>query len=159
MVVKKGDDSSTWNQVANAWNKGRDAWFALLDAMDCSRGLERFCPGKVMRLMAGDVAAWHRESGGDLDPQTKVWASLPLPWMVIAGDEECPLKEVHTACARFGIDPIASGWTNARKGNAVSEFKPTPELVHGVDVGHPKLAQLFRRWGVFSGKTPTNLLN
>jgi hypothetical protein len=47
---------------------------------------------------------------------------------------------------------MKTGWTHARRGGAVATFRPTPELVHGVSVGHPGLALLLRRWGVFSGK-------
>ena len=152
MIVARGNDSSTWNQLANTWNKGRDAWFGLLEAMGCNEGLVQFCPGKVMRLMAADVAAWHRVSGGKLDPQTAVWCDLPLPWDVLAGQVECPLALVETVCRKHDVDPIKAGWTHARRGGAVATFRPTPELVHGVTVGHPGLALLFRRWGVFSGK-------
>jgi hypothetical protein len=152
MVVARGNDSSTWNNVAGAWNKGRDAWFALLEALGCDDGLARFCPGKVMRLMAADVAAWHRVSGGKLDPQTAVWGELPLPWDVLAGTVECPLTLVEATCRKHDVDAVKAGWTHARSGTAVAPFRATPELVHGVTVGHPGLALLFRRWGVFSGK-------
>ncbi len=155
MVVARGNDSSTWNQLANAWNKGRDAWFGLLEAMGCDDGLAQFCPGKVMRLMAADVAAWHHLSGGKLDPQTAVWCDLPLPWDVLGGQVECPLALVETVCRKHDVDPVKTGWTHARRGGAVVPFRATPELVHGVSVGHPGLALLFRRWGVFSGKPIT----
>jgi hypothetical protein len=36
------------------------------------------CPGKVLRLMAADVAWWHRQSGGGLHQDTAVWKELPL---------------------------------------------------------------------------------
>ena len=29
MIVRRGNDSSTWNLMAGAWNKLRDGWFAL----------------------------------------------------------------------------------------------------------------------------------
>lgn len=155
MIVARGNDSSTWNQLAGAWNKARDAWFGLLEDMGCTEGLARFCPGKVMRLMAADVAAWHGATGGGLDPQTAVWCDLPLPWEMLSGESECSQAHVEAVCLRHGVDPTASGWTHARRGGSVAEFRPTPELVHGVSVGHPGLALLFRRWGVFSGKPVT----
>ncbi|GAA4221237.1 hypothetical protein FHR32_005316 [Streptosporangium album] len=40
------------------------------------RLLDVACPGKAMRLMAADLAWWHRGTGGDVDPDTRVWASL-----------------------------------------------------------------------------------
>jgi hypothetical protein len=60
MIVKKGDDSSTWNTFAGAWNRARDNWIALVSALGMERMFDVMLPGKVMRLMAADVAAWHR---------------------------------------------------------------------------------------------------
>ncbi|SHK53800.1 hypothetical protein SAMN02745163_03999 [Clostridium cavendishii DSM 21758] len=34
--------------------------------------VENICFGKVLRLMAADVAYWHQISGGDLDVDTMV---------------------------------------------------------------------------------------
>jgi hypothetical protein len=34
----------------------------------------------------------------------------------------------------------------------VQTFRPTPELVHGVTVGHPALASVLRKAGAFSGQ-------
>lgn len=152
MIVRKGNDSSTWNATAGAWNKARESWIALLHAMDMDDLLDRLCPGKVMRLMAADVAAWHRSTGGGLDPDTKVWNELPLPWEVISGELECPRSLVESACRRNGIDPIAAGWSAPRPGRTIATFRPTPELVHGVTVGHPGLALTLRKLGFFSGK-------
>jgi hypothetical protein len=39
----------------------------------------------------------------------------------------------------------------------ISKFTPTPELVHGIDVGSPVLAAVFRKAGVFSGKFAKNV--
>jgi hypothetical protein len=33
MIVKRGDDSSTWNALAGAWNRARAQWIALLFAL------------------------------------------------------------------------------------------------------------------------------
>jgi hypothetical protein len=84
MIVRRGDDSSTWNITAGAWNRAREGWISVVYALGAAEILERQCPGKVLRLMAADVAAWHRATGGDLDPDTKVWAELPLPWEVLS---------------------------------------------------------------------------
>ena len=117
--------------------------------------LEPFCPGKVMRLMAADLAYWHQSSVGDVDPDTKVWAFLPMPWDVISGKTRCTRADVEGACRETGVDPAARGWTAPRAHGAVAEFKPTPELVHGVEVADPQWAALLRRAGVFSGKRIT----
>ncbi|ONG55693.1 hypothetical protein BKE38_08920 [Pseudoroseomonas deserti] len=152
MVVGRGDDSSTWNLLAQAWNSARAAWFSLLEATGQQGLLEECCPGKVMRLMAADVAAWHRADGGGLHPDTAVWRALPQPWAVLRGEAACPRSLVEVACRAAGADPQASGWVAVRLPPEPVPFTPTPELVHGVEVGAPGLALLLRKRGVFSGK-------
>jgi hypothetical protein len=107
----------------------------------------------VLRQMVADVAAWHRVTGGDLDPDTKVWAELPLPWEVLAGETECPRDHVELVCAKHDVDPLKNGWAAPRPGCTVHAFRPTPELVHGVTVASPELAILLRKAGWFSGKS------
>ncbi|MFD1734254.1 hypothetical protein ACFSC4_29310 [Deinococcus malanensis] len=63
MVVRRGNDSTTWNLLAGAWNKARDGWMAALYALDADEVLDAVCPGKALRLMAGDVAWWHQSAG------------------------------------------------------------------------------------------------
>jgi hypothetical protein len=152
MVVRRGNDSSTWNQTAGAWNRARDHWIGLVYSLGMEDVLRAVCPGKALRLMAADVAAWHRAAGGGLDPNTQVWHELPLPWEVLIGNAECALRTIEAACARHGLDPVKTGWTAPRPGGYVETFRPTPELVHGVSVASPQLATLLRRAGVFSGK-------
>jgi len=152
MIVRKGNDSSTWNVMAGAWNRARESWIAFLSAMGMEEVVERMCPGKVLRLMAADVARWHRATGGGLAPDTAVWAELPLPWDVLAGDAACTREQVEACCRRHRVDPAKGGWTVARSGPRVEAFGPTPELVHGVTVGHPGLALVLRKLGWFSGK-------
>jgi hypothetical protein len=153
MVVRRGNDSTTWNVTAGAWNKARDGWVALLHAMDAEGILEAMCPGKVLRLMAADVTSWHRALGGGPAPDTRVWAALPLPWQVLAGDAECRAGFVEEVCRAHGVDPVKAGWIAPKVTTNVREFRPTPELVHGVTVAHPGLAATFRKLGVFSGKS------
>jgi hypothetical protein len=152
MIVKRGDDSSTWNALAGAWNLSRKAYFSMLAAMGAEDMVESCCPGKVMRLMAADVAYWHRQSGGDVDPGTKVWALLPPPWEVLSGTAVCGRAEVEKACKVNGINPYDTGWLlQVREAKAVA-FVPTPELVHGVAVSTPALAKVLKKAGWFSGK-------
>jgi hypothetical protein len=153
MVVKRGDDSTTWNATAGAWNKAREAWIGVLYALGADDLLDQFCPGKVLRLMAADVAAWHRMSGGGLEPDTAVWAALPPPWEVLDGSAPCTRKDVESACRRAGVDPEKKGWIAPRPDRVIEAFRPTPELVHGVEVGHPGLALVLRKLGFFSGKS------
>jgi len=155
MVVRRGNDSTTWNVTAGAWNKLREGWFALMYDLGLLDAVEQMCPGKVLRLMAADVAWWHRASGGDLHPDTKVWKELPRPWEVLSGREKCSKSLVESVCRRHGLDPVKSGWSAQRPGRHVEKFTPTPELVHGVEVGSPLLASIFRKAGVFSGKAAT----
>ena len=152
MIVRRGNDSSTWNVMAGAWNKARDSWFALLHAMEMDDLIATMCPGKVLRLMAADVAAWHRSAGGGLADDTAVWAELPFPWDVLAGTSACRRADVEACCLRHGVDPRKAGWTAARSGRQVATFRATPELVHGVTVAHPGLALMLRKLGYFSGK-------
>jgi hypothetical protein len=152
MIVRRGNDSSTWNTFAGAWNRARESWIALVIAVGMTRMFDALLPGKVMRLMAADVAAWHRLSGGRVHPDTMVWRDLPKPWLVLAGKAVCTKAMIDAACARHGVDPIKSGWSAARARAAIAEFRPTPELVHGVSVENPYLAHFLRRLGAFSGK-------
>lgn len=152
MIVKRGDDSSTWNALAGAWNAARQGWLATAQALGMEDEIERMCFGKVMRLMAADVAYWHRASGGELEPDTLVWAELPAPWKVLSGEADCPRSLVEAVCRKHNVDPLKKGWTSPRRARKVVEFKPTPELVHGVAVAHPELALILRRAGWFSGK-------
>jgi hypothetical protein len=150
LIVRRGNDSSTWNQAAGAWNKAREHWIALLHSMGMSRLLDDLCPGKVLRLMAADVAAWHRASGGGVHPDTKVWGELPPPWEVLARKTGCTKAMVETACRKHGVDP--AGWIGPKPPKVPVPFRPTPELVHGVAIGSPGLATMLREAGWFSGR-------
>ncbi|MEV4556818.1 hypothetical protein AB0K51_07440 [Kitasatospora sp. NPDC049285] len=152
MVVRRGQDSSTWNQAAQCWNTARDHWFALVFELGEERVLDVYCPGKVPRLMAADVAAWHRRSGGGLHPDTLVWAELPLPWEVLRGERTCPRTLVEDVCARHRVDPVDTAWTAPRRPARPAAFRRTPELVHGVAVSDPLVAGLLRSAGTYSGK-------
>ena len=155
MIVGRGHDSSTWNQVAGGWNMIRSQWMSLLHAMGAEAWLDDACPGKVMRAMAADVARWHLASGGDVHPDTKVWALLPTPWDVLRGKARCGLLDVEAACYAAGVKPET--WTGPRGDREAVAFAPTPELVHGVAVASPQLATLLRKAGWFSGRTPKSV--
>lgn len=152
MVVKRGDDSSSWNAAAGAWNKARAGWLATVYALGVDRILDSFCPGKVMRLMAADVVRWHAATKGDdsLDPNTKIWADLPPPWLVFEGKAECPRSLVEKACDRHKV--AREGWVTPPPEKRAVDFTPTPELVHGVAVSSPFLAEKMRALGWCSGK-------
>jgi hypothetical protein len=152
MIVRRGMDSSTWNTVAQAYNTARAGWLNVLSATGLEVLLDAACPGKVMRLMAANLAYWHRSTGSDVDPDTAVWAALPLPWQVLDGEASCTRAYVEQTCRRFGVDPQKRGWTAARATGRVAWFEPTPELVHGVSIADPTWATLLRNAGAFSGK-------
>lgn len=151
MIVKRGNDSTTWNNTAGAWNKARDSWMNLIYSLGMEYILDEVCFGKVLRLMAADVVAWHHSSSGKLDPNTDVWNKLPLPWEVFQGKENANKQLVIQYCNEAGLDPEKSGWI-APRAHGVAVFKPTPELVHGVAVSNPFLAEILKRQGCFSGK-------
>ncbi|MFY1577388.1 hypothetical protein ACN26Z_21060 [Verrucosispora sp. WMMD703] len=153
MIVRRGNDSSTWNLLCGAYNAARAAWIATLDASGSLGLLEASCPGKAMMLIAADLAAWHRSTGGGLHPDVGVWARLPLPWDVLDGTAACTRTDVEAACADGGVDPVTSGWTGLKPLSAVGVFRPTPELVHGVSIADPLWASMLRAGGAFSGKT------
>ncbi|RYG65210.1 hypothetical protein EON80_17780 [bacterium] len=152
MVVKKGNDSTTWNNTASAWNRARDSYFSLIAALQMDALFDEMCVGKVPRLMAADVAYWHFQSGGTIHPDTQVWATLPFPWEVLSGEKQCGCALVEEVCLRCGVDPEKNAWTVPRSRAEAVEFTPTPELVHGVSIGHPILAKILRRAGFYSGK-------
>ena len=152
MIVKRGNDSSTWNTLAQTWNTARQSWIALNQSMGSADLFEKFLPGKVLRLMAADVAGWHLQSGGKIHPDTLVWRSLPHPWHVMQGQDPCTRDMVERACRQAGIDPAKSGWTYASINSNAEEWSATPELVHGVAVTSPEVAGLLRKAGIFSGK-------
>jgi hypothetical protein len=149
MIVERGMDSTTWNQAAGAWNKSREHWISLLHALKMEQILDRLLPGKVMRLMAADVARWHQMSGG-IHPDTRVWSELPRPWDVLSGQVNCTKDMVEAACTNHGVKP--EKWVGPKLNRDPVPFKPTPELVHGVSVASPGLALALRRAGVFSGQ-------
>ncbi|UKB80607.1 hypothetical protein [Chryseobacterium sp. MEBOG07] len=151
MAVKRGNDSTTWNNTAGAWNKARDSWMNMIYALGLDSVLDDLCFGKVMRLMAADVIAWHLSTGGKIDPNTEVWNNVPLPWEVFQERVFCNKETIINACTEAGIDPEKSGWIAPRI-HGVSPFKPTPELVHGVTVSNPFLAKVLRQNKYFSGK-------
>ena len=151
MIVRRGNDSTTWNHTAGAWNKARNNWMNLIYATGTSYILDELCFGKVMRLMAADVVAWHRIAGGGLDPNTEVWSSLPLPWEVFAGKAVCTRNMVEKACWKANVNAEESGWIAPRL-HVMEEFSPTPELVHGVTVSNPFLATILKKHKFYSGK-------
>ena len=114
--------------------------------------VDRFLPGKVLRLMAGDVAWNHRVVGGGLHPDTRVWAELPFPWDVMRGRASCDRASIEAACRRHGLDPVRTGWTAPLVSTRAVPYKATPELVHGVAVASPEIAAVLRRAGWCSGK-------
>ncbi|MCX5065686.1 hypothetical protein OOJ91_07300 [Micromonospora lupini] len=152
MVVRRGNDSSTWNLLCGAYNTARAAWINTLDASGSIGLLDASCPGKAMMLIAADLASWHRATGGGLHPDVGVWSRLPLPWDVLDGASTCTRADVEAACAEAGVDPVRSGWVGSRATGAVGAFRPTPELVHGVSVSDPSWAAVLRSAGVFSGR-------
>jgi hypothetical protein len=60
-----------------------------------------------MMLIAADLAAWHRSTGGGLHPDVGVWARLPLPWDVLAGRERCTRNDVIGRSSTGSTHPLA----------------------------------------------------
>ena len=159
MVVRRGNDSSTWNAAAVAWNRARDGWIGLLYALGGEEILDAICPGKVLVLVAGDLAWMHSAMGSGLHPDTFVWNELPLPWQVLEGQARCGRTEIEAVCRKHDVDTHKNDWSAPRPRAQAVAFSATPELVHGVTVSSPLLAKILREAGVFSGKNfkPQNL--
>ena len=151
MTVSRGQDSSTWNALAGAWNKARDYWIALVAAQGAYGLFDSFLPGKVLRLIAADVMSWHHSSGDSVHPDTPVAAELPRPWAVMTGQAACGRALVEEVCRKHGVEPQSSGWSAPRVRTAIETWRPTPETVHGVIVASPALAVFLRKVGAFSG--------
>lgn len=151
MIVKRGDDSSTWNSLAGAWNQARTHWLSLVYALGMEELLDHMCPGKALRLLAADVAAWHRDSGDDLEEDTTVFSTLPFPWDVLEGKAFCTRADIERVCRDQGVDAVKKGWIAPRPKGSPTPIRPTPELVHGVVVSNPHLAGVLKRAGWFSG--------
>lgn len=147
LIVRRGNDSSTWNEAAGAYNKARDGWINTLYALGMEDALEAFVPGKSLRLMAADVAYGHRVYGEGLDPNTAVFNELPKPWDVMLHEACCTRSMVEAACNKHGVK---AGWLTP-KTKSVAKYTPTPELVHGVIVSSPELAATLKAVGYFGG--------
>jgi hypothetical protein len=159
MIVRRGNDSSTWNLLCGAYNAARAGWLACLQASGTTDLLDVSCPGKAMMLMAADLAMWHGSTGSGPHPDMQVWRRLPLPWDVLAGRATCTRGDVERACQQAKVDPERSDWTAPRAHGSVGTFRPTPELVHGVAVVDPVWASALRSAGAFSGKTARDRLD
>ena len=149
LVVQRGNDSSTWNAAAGAYNKCRDGWIGSMYAAGHQGLLEVYAPPKVLRLMAADVVSMH---GGDLDPDTQVFNELPKAWDVLLAGTSCTREMIWAACARHRV--AGKGWLRPREQN-VATSKPTPNLLHGIQVESPELAKSLQRCGYFAGAKGT----
>lgn len=152
MIMRVGDDSSTWNSATRAFNQARTGWLNLMRGLGYDEVVEASCPGKVPALVAADVAAWHRREGRDQHADVQVWAALPRPWDVVLGDDTCDADQVRAACRRHGVDPEAAGWTQPYRQDSAELPAPARDLVHGVTVSSPLLAAVLQQIGVFSGQ-------
>jgi len=153
MIVRKGMDSSTWNALAGAWNKVRMAWIELVHQTGAAPIFEDRLPGKVMRLMAGDVAMWRKSLGMGDDPEALAWSELPDPWKVLLGEAHCNRPLVEEVCKRHGVDPYKSGWIARAPERRPVEFRPTPDSLYGVVVPTGSaIGAYLKQVGAFSGK-------
>jgi len=148
MIVHRGNDSSTWNEAAGAYNKARDGWINTLYSMGAENLLETFAPPKALRLMAADVAWGHRVFGEGADPDNAVWNDLPKPWQVVVDGVPCARETIEAVCNHHQVE--GRGWI-APRSKTVAAFSPTPELVHGVVISCPELALRLRKAGYFGG--------
>lgn len=145
MVVRSGMDSSTWNEVAGAFNKTREGWLNTVYAMGADSLLDSYLPGKVMRVMAADVAAMHQAYGKGEHSDVEIWRNLPHPWEVVAGTVTCSRSDIERVCP----EENRPGWVGPRTQGEPAPFRPTPELAHGVALASPQLAWICRKINLF----------
>lgn len=153
MVVRRGDDSSSWNSASRAFNQARTGLLNLTGALGLEHLMRQSCPGKVPALIASDVAAWHEQDGGSGHVDVKIFADLPMPWDVVLDGVECTAQQVEAACAAHGVDATATGWTQPYRQDGPEAPAPAPDLVHGCVVASPQLALALRAAGWFSGQS------
>lgn len=153
MIVRRGNDSSAWNEAAGAFTKAREGWINTLHSLGAEGLLDKFAPGKALRLMAADVAWMHRANGDGLDPDTRVWNALPKPWDVVLGRAHCDRAMIEAACREAGLS-TDRGWLAPRP-KSVQEWRPAPELVYGVQVSCPEFASILKKLGFFAGPSKT----
>ncbi len=146
MVVKRGNDSYTWNIVAGAYNKCRDGWIEAVYSVNQDEILDVFLPGKVLRLMAADVA-WGLH-GGDLHVDNKVWSEIPKAWDVILGKDVCGKKVIRNVCEKYKVN--VHSWILPREYSAC-EVQDTKNLLHGIEVSSKSFANLLKQNGYFAG--------
>lgn len=149
MVQVAGMDSWTWNLLAFCYNQARAGWIACLDAAGSLRLLNAVCPGKAMRVVTADPVTFRVAR---VDPQIAVWTALPKPWEVLGG-VSCTARTVELVCRQHGVDPRGTGWTAPQPDGEVALWVPTPELVHGIEIGDPLWAGVLRSAGTFAGQT------
>lgn len=152
MVARPGDDSSTWNAASRAFNQARTGWLNLTHDLGLSDVLNTFVPGKVPALVAGDVAHWHARGGGAEHLDVAAFAKLPLPWDVVLGTASCSAADITRVFADLGASTVSAGWLTGYTQAELAASEPTPELVHGVVVEYPELAQFLRREKVMYGR-------
>lgn len=153
MIVRRGNDSSAWNEAAGAFTKAREGWINTLHSLGAEGLLDKFAPGKALRLMAADVAWMHRRNGDGLDPDTTVWNAIPKPWDVVLGRAECNRSMIEKACREAGLMGDR-GWLAPRP-RTVQEWKPTPDLLYGVQLACPEFGSIMKKLGYFAGPSKT----
>lgn len=153
MVVRRGDDSTTWNLASRAFNQARTGLLNLqLAGVENPFGAPDVLPGKVPALVASDIAAAHMLSGELQHGDVTVWAELPLPWEVVLYGVRCPVALVEQTCEMYAVDPRV-GWTHPYRQEQLEAVEAAPNLVHGVAVNDPVIAAALHESGWFGGPT------
>ncbi len=120
MIVKRGDDSSTWNALAGAWNRARAHWIALLFALGMEDLLDRMCLGKALRLMAADVAAWHRSTAMHVGLEAS--RARPSPTNPKSTSFVCPYRAGSGRCCDLLCSQAWGCGSSPARGRAGSRY-------------------------------------
>lgn len=151
MVVRQGDDSTTWNLASRAFDQARTGLLNLqLAGVEDTFGGSDSLPGKVPALVASDIAAAHALGGRLQHGDVTVWAELPLPWEVVLYGVCCPAALVEQTCETYAVDPRV-GWTRPYRQEQLETTDAAPNLVHGVAVNDPTIAAALNEFDFFGG--------
>ncbi|NJO02311.1 MAG: hypothetical protein HC880_12035 [Bacteroidia bacterium] len=146
MTARPGNDSSSWNHTANAWNNARLHWIALLRALNLQTMLTAIYLGKVQPLSFIKAETSLSKTNAASKNDWLLWLALPLPWEVLRGRQICSRQRVENQCARQRIDPASLDWPAPQTS---TDNHPSPTLIQVIKEDAPALINLLKAHGYF----------
>jgi hypothetical protein len=154
MGICTGEHWMEWRIAADSWNKFRNDWFLLLERIGLNGWREAFCPGQVPLLPweAAQVVWFKRWFEKCKLANSRIWLELPRPWEVLLQGKSCPRSLVDSVCEKHDAHPVKSRWSGPKTRHRSRSYKPTPELVHGIETSSLELAALLHKAGVINAE-------